>query len=196
MDHFQQRQGELYAEDVPLRAIAARVGTPCYVYSLATLRRHYRVFDDAFAAVPHLICFSVKANSNLAVLHTFARLGSGFDIVSGGELFRALKAGADPRVSDKMGNTVLLQSARLCPLPVVRKLVELGAPANPGPNKQGVTPLGVALTAGKWDVAEFLVDSGARITAKEIDVASFETPTDPRVAALLKRASGPPAAAK
>ena len=69
----------------------------CYVYSLATLRRHYRVFDEAFAAAPHLVCFSVKANSNLAVLRTFAREGSGFDIVSGGELFRALRAGADPR---------------------------------------------------------------------------------------------------
>src|SRR5438105_15559415 len=96
MHHFQHRSGELYAEDVPLPAIAARVGTPCYVYSLATLRRHYRVFDEAFAGVPHLICFSVKANSNLAVLRTFAREGSGFDIVSEGELFRALKAGADP----------------------------------------------------------------------------------------------------
>jgi len=96
MHHFQQRDGELYAEAVPLREIAARVGTPCYVYSLATLRRHYRVFDDAFAGIAHLICFSVKANSNLAVLRTFAREGSGFDIVSGGELFRALKAGADP----------------------------------------------------------------------------------------------------
>ena len=97
MHHFHLREGELYAEDVPLRDIAARFGTPCYVYSLATLRRHYRVFDDAFAAVPHLVCFSVKANSNLAVLHTFARQGSGFDIVSGGELLRALKAGANPR---------------------------------------------------------------------------------------------------
>ena len=96
MHHFQQRHGELYAENVPLREIAARAGTPCYVYSLATLRRHYRVFDEAFAGTPHLVCFSVKANSNLAVLRTFARAGSGFDIVSGGELFRALKAGADP----------------------------------------------------------------------------------------------------
>ena len=96
MHHFQPRNGELYAEDVPLREIADRVGTPCYVYSLATLRRHYRVFDEAFEAIPHLVCFSVKANSNLAVLRTFAREGSGFDIVSGGELFRALKAGADP----------------------------------------------------------------------------------------------------
>jgi diaminopimelate decarboxylase len=97
MHHFQHRNGELYAEEVSLREIAARVGTPCYVYSLATLRRHYRVFDDAFAAVPHLICFSVKANSNLAVLRSFVREGSGFDIVSGGELYRALKVGADPQ---------------------------------------------------------------------------------------------------
>ncbi|MFN8625716.1 MAG: diaminopimelate decarboxylase [Candidatus Binatia bacterium] len=96
MHHFQHRDGELFAEDVPLRAIAERVGTPCYVYSLATLRRHYRVFDEAFGAIPHLVCFSVKANSNLAVLRTFARDGSGFDIVSGGELYRALRAGADP----------------------------------------------------------------------------------------------------
>jgi diaminopimelate decarboxylase len=96
MHHFQQRNGELYAEGVPLSAVAERVGTPCYVYSLATLRRHFRVFDEAFENIPHLVCFSVKANSNLAVLRTFAREGSGFDIVSGGELFRALKAGADP----------------------------------------------------------------------------------------------------
>jgi len=97
MHHFQRRNGELYAEDVALRDIAARVGTPCYVYSLATLRRHYSVFDEAFAGIEHMVCFSVKANSNLAVLRTFARAGSGFDIVSGGELFRALKAGADPQ---------------------------------------------------------------------------------------------------
>ncbi len=97
MHHFQRRHGELYAEDVPLRDIAARVGTPCYVYSLATLRRHYSVFDEAFAGMSHMVCFSVKANSNLAVLSTFVRAGSGFDIVSGGELFRALKAGADPK---------------------------------------------------------------------------------------------------
>ena len=96
MHHFQHRNGELHAEGVPLREIATRAGTPCYVYSLATLRRHYKVFDDAFASVPHLICFSVKANSNLAVLRTFAREGSGFDIVSGGELFRVLRAGGDP----------------------------------------------------------------------------------------------------
>ena len=97
MNFFQYRGSELFAEDIPLAKIAADVGTPCYVYSLATLRRHYRVFDDAFGSSPHLVCYSVKANSNLAVLRAFAREGSGFDIVSGGELYRALAAGADPR---------------------------------------------------------------------------------------------------
>ena len=97
MHHFEYRSGELFAEGVPVRRVAREVGTPAYIYSLATLRRHFRVFDQAFARVPHLICFSVKANSNLAVLRTFAKEGGGFDIVSGGELFRALKAGADPK---------------------------------------------------------------------------------------------------
>jgi diaminopimelate decarboxylase len=96
MNHFNYQAGELCAEDVPLEKLAAEVGTPCYVYSSATLRRHYRVFDEAFAAAPHLVCYSVKANSNLAVLRLFAREGCGFDIVSGGELFRARRAGANP----------------------------------------------------------------------------------------------------
>jgi diaminopimelate decarboxylase len=97
VNHFHYQAGELRAEDVPLEKIAAQVGTPCYVYSSATLRRHYRVFDEAFAAAPHLVCYSVKANSNLAVLRVFAREGCGFDIVSRGELYRARRAGADPR---------------------------------------------------------------------------------------------------
>jgi diaminopimelate decarboxylase len=97
MHHFEYHNGEMFAEGVPLKKIAKEVGTPAYVYSLATLQRHYRVFDQAFAAVPHMICFSVKANSNLALLKIFANEGSGFDIVSRGELFRALKAGGDPQ---------------------------------------------------------------------------------------------------
>ncbi|HEX9445699.1 MAG TPA: diaminopimelate decarboxylase [Candidatus Binatia bacterium] len=97
MDHFEYRAGEMYAEGVPVRQIARKVGTPAYIYSLATLRRHYRVFDQAFARAPHMVCFSVKSNSNLAVLRAFAKEGSGFDIVSGGELYRALKAGGDPK---------------------------------------------------------------------------------------------------
>jgi diaminopimelate decarboxylase len=97
MNHFEYRNGEMFAEGVPVKRIAKEVGTPAYVYSLATLKRHFRVFDQAFAKVPHIVCFSVKANSNLALLRTFAKEGSGFDIVSGGELFRALKAGGDPK---------------------------------------------------------------------------------------------------
>jgi len=97
MNHFEYRNGEMFAEAVPLKRIAQEVGTPAYVYSLATLKRHFQVFDQAFAKVPHIVCFSVKANSNLALLREFAKQGSGFDIVSGGELFRALKAGGDPK---------------------------------------------------------------------------------------------------
>ena len=97
MNHFEYRNGELYAEGVAVKRIAREVGTPAYIYSLATLKRHYQVFDQAFAKVPHIVCFSVKANSNLALLRTFAKEGSGFDIVSAGELFRALKAGGDPK---------------------------------------------------------------------------------------------------
>lgn len=97
MDFFEYRNGELFAEGVPIQRIAREVGTPVYLYSLATLRRHYRVFDEAFATSPHLVCFAVKANSNLAVLRVFVKEGAGFDIVSGGELFRVLKAGADPK---------------------------------------------------------------------------------------------------
>ena len=97
MNFFEYRGNELYGEDVPLARIAGEVGTPCYVYSLKTLRRHYRVFDQAFGAAPHLVCYSVKANSNLAVIGAFAKEGSGFDIVSGGELYRCLAAGAEPR---------------------------------------------------------------------------------------------------
>lgn len=96
MDHFAYRDGELYAEDLPVREIAAQFGTPCYVYSRATLERHWRAFDQAFGEHPHLICFAVKANSNLGVLNVLARLGSGFDIVSVGELERVLAAGGDP----------------------------------------------------------------------------------------------------
>jgi diaminopimelate decarboxylase len=97
MNHFEYRNGEMFAEGVPIKRIAKEVGTPAYVYSLATLKRHFRVFDQAFAKVPHIVCFSVKANSNIALLRAFAKEGSGFDIVSGGELFRALKAGGDPQ---------------------------------------------------------------------------------------------------
>jgi diaminopimelate decarboxylase len=93
MHHFHYREGELYAEDIALSRIAAAVGTPFYCYSSATLQRHYTVFSSAFPGRDTLICYSVKANGNLAVLRTLARLGSGADIVSEGELRRALYAG-------------------------------------------------------------------------------------------------------
>jgi diaminopimelate decarboxylase len=96
MHHFEKRRGEMYCEGVPLRRIAEAVGTPAYVYSHATLSHHYRVFDGAFAGMPHVICYSMKANSNGSVIRTFTNLGGGVDIVSGGELARALAAGAPP----------------------------------------------------------------------------------------------------
>lgn len=96
MDHFHYRDGRLHAEDVDLEALAAAYGTPAYVYSRATLTRHFRVMTEALGDQPHLICYAVKANANLAVLNVLARLGSGFDIVSGGELARVLHAGGDP----------------------------------------------------------------------------------------------------
>lgn len=93
MDHFLYRNGELFAEDVPISEIAASVGTPFYVYSTATLARHYQVFDDALSGLDHLICYAVKANSNLAVLKILGDLGAGMDVVSGGEYLRAKAAG-------------------------------------------------------------------------------------------------------
>src|SRR5689334_20375133 len=103
MNHFEYHNGEMFAEAVPLKQIAREVGTPAYVYSLATLKRHFKVFNEAFAGVRHIVCFSVKANSNLALLRAFAKEGSGFDIVSGGELFRVLKVGAYPKKIDFSG---------------------------------------------------------------------------------------------
>jgi diaminopimelate decarboxylase len=97
MNHFQYKGNELYAEEVRLADIVAKVGSPVYVYSHATLERHFKAFDDAFAPVPHTVCYSVKANSTQSVLKTFVNLGGGVDIVSGGELYRALKAGVDPK---------------------------------------------------------------------------------------------------
>jgi diaminopimelate decarboxylase len=96
VNHFTYRGGELCCEDVTLRSIAEKYGTPCYVYSHATLARHFRAFDEPFAEIGHLTCFSVKACSNLAILRLLANLGGGFDVVSGGELFRVLAAGGDP----------------------------------------------------------------------------------------------------
>jgi diaminopimelate decarboxylase len=96
MNYFAYKDNRLFAEEVAIADLAARFGTPFYVYSTRTLRRHYRVMDEAFAGTDHLICYAMKALSNLSVLKLFAAMGSGFDIVSVGELMRCLKAGADP----------------------------------------------------------------------------------------------------
>src|SRR5580658_9874355 len=93
---FSYSQNDLYCEQVPLADLAARVGTPAYVYSSQTLLANYRAYDESFGDLPHTICYSVKANSSLAVLALLAKAGAGFDIVSGGELYRVLQAGGDP----------------------------------------------------------------------------------------------------
>lgn len=98
MDHFNYRNNSLYAENLSLTDIAATHGTPCYVYSRATIAQHYKAFADAASAHPHsLVCYAVKANSNIAILNLLAKLGSGFDIVSSGELRRVIAAGGDPK---------------------------------------------------------------------------------------------------
>src|SRR4026209_2128448 len=97
MHHFAYRDGVLHAEQVNLDALASAIGTPFYCYSTATLARHYQVFAGAFADVPSLVCYAMKANSNQAVVATLARLGAGADVVSGGELKRALAAGIPPQ---------------------------------------------------------------------------------------------------
>ena len=96
MNYFQYRDQALFCEEIPVEQIAREVGTPFYLYSHRTLRHHFRVFDSAFEEIPHIVCFSAKSNPNTSILHLFAREGGGIDIVSGGELYRALKAGVDP----------------------------------------------------------------------------------------------------
>jgi diaminopimelate decarboxylase len=96
MHHFNYRDNELYCEDVAIQKIAEKIGTPIYLYSHATLKRHYTAFDDAFKGVDKLVCYSAKANASLAILKLMKHLGSGLDIVSGGELYRGLKAGFSP----------------------------------------------------------------------------------------------------
>ena len=110
MDHFEYREGKLFCEDVPIRAIAKKVGTPFYLYSYATFARHFNVFDSAFSEMPHVVCYSLKANPNGALLRIIAQSSGGADIVSGGELFRALSAGipAESRTAAQMRSFLAL----------------------------------------------------------------------------------------
>ena len=96
MNEFKYRGDELYCENVLVRGIASEVGTPLYLYSQKTLEKHFTAFDSAFSAVPHITCYSVKANSNLSLIKLFSDLGGGLDVVSGGEIFRALRAEVSP----------------------------------------------------------------------------------------------------
>src|SRR5208282_3860694 len=96
MQAFQYKEHALHCDGVALAEIAASAGTPCYVYSAETIRGNFRAYDRAFGEQPHTVCYAVKANGNLSVLRLLASEGAGFDIVSGGELFRVLKAGGDP----------------------------------------------------------------------------------------------------
>ena len=97
MDYFNYHNNELFAEDIAVQDIVYKYGSPCYIYSRATLERHWKAFDQAFGEKAHLICYAVKANSNIAILNLLARSGSGFDIVSLGELKRVIQAGGDPK---------------------------------------------------------------------------------------------------
>ncbi len=97
MHNFNYVKDELWCENVPIAKIAGEVGTPFYLYSYETLSNHFKVFDESFSVLPHIVCFAAKANSNIAILRIFAQLGGGMDIVSGGELYRSIKAGVDPR---------------------------------------------------------------------------------------------------
>src|SRR4030043_737753 len=97
MHFFEYKNHQLHCEEIPIQHIAEKVGTPFYLYSYQTLIRHFTVFNEAFKGIPHLICYSAKTNSNLALLRIFVNLGGGVDVVSGGELYRAIKGEADPQ---------------------------------------------------------------------------------------------------
>ncbi|MBE0439713.1 MAG: diaminopimelate decarboxylase [Gammaproteobacteria bacterium] len=138
MDYFQYKAGEMFAENVALSSLAQHYGTPSYIYSRATLERHWHAFDDAFSDMPHCVCYAVKANSNLAVLNVLARLGSGFDIVSGGELARVIAAGGETNkvVFSGVGKTseeikyALLQGIRCFNVESVPELERINAVAS------------------------------------------------------------------
>jgi len=108
MDYFNYKGDALFAEELAVADIAKQHGTPCFIYSRATLERHYGAYEQALSGLPNMICYAVKANSNLAVLDVLARMGAGFDIVSGGELSRVLQAGGDPAkvIFSGLGKTV------------------------------------------------------------------------------------------
>jgi diaminopimelate decarboxylase len=130
VNHFERKDGELRAEKIRLEDLARAYGTPLYVYSSATLRRHWRVLDRSLSGLRHLVCYATKANGNLGILDLFARMGAGFDIVSGGELYRVLKAGGDPRkvVFSGVGKTDVESGPELARVSVVARRLGAIAP--------------------------------------------------------------------
>ena len=133
MDYFNYHDGHLYAEQVSLTELAEQYGTPAYVYSRATIERHWQAFDAALTGVDHLVCYAVKANSNLAVLNLMARLGSGFDIVSGGELERVIAAGGDPVSSVVLRSSVVTTVPRSMYDPSCGWISSVCLPIQPSP---------------------------------------------------------------
>jgi diaminopimelate decarboxylase len=213
---FELRGGELHAEDVPLEQIAARFGTPCYVYSRAAIEAAYREFDAALAPRAHLVCYAMKANSNLAVLDVLARLGSGFDIVSAGELARVIAAGGDPgkvvfsgvgKRADEM--RVALEAGILCfnveSAPELRRLSEVAVAAgrtaavslrvNPDVDARTHPYISTGLRQNKFGVAfedapalyaEAARLPGIRVTGIDCHIGSQITEVAPFVDALDK----------
>ncbi|MEE2003196.1 diaminopimelate decarboxylase [Alkalimonas sp. MEB108] len=216
MDHFNYREQQLFAEEVSLSDIAAHYGTPCYVYSRATIERHYHAFADAAKGHPHLICYAVKANSNIAVLDLLARLGSGFDIVSEGELRRVIAAGGDPKkvvfsgvakTADEMRYALQLgikcfnveSEAELNRLQQVAKALDLRAPVsirvNPDIDAKTHPYISTGLKANKFGIdindAERIYQQAAaashvQVVGVDCHIGSQLTETQPFLDALDK----------
>ena len=214
--YFKFQDSQLHAEDVPLTAIAAQFGTPCYVYSRAALSDGYRQFSDALQGREHLICYAVKANSNLAILNVFARLGAGFDIVSGGELQRVLAAGGDARkvVFSGVGKTademrMALNANILCfnvesapeldrlnaVAAEMGKIAAISLRANPDVDAKTHPYISTGLKQNKFGVAytEAIAlyrkargYSNLRITGMDCHIGSQLTETSPFIAAVEK----------
>ena len=214
MDYFEFRDGQLFAEDVAVSELAQQYGTPCYIYSRATIERHWRAFDDALAGQKHLVCYAVKANSNLAVLNLMARLGSGFDIVSVGELERVIKAGGDPskvvfsgvaKRADEMrrGLELGIKCFNVESLPELERLnsvaAEMGVKApvsvrvNPDVDAQTHPYISTGLKENKFGIAieeavavyrQAAAMSNIRITGVDCHIGSQLTQVEPFVDAL------------
>ncbi len=192
MNHFDYKQGVLYAEDMPVPTIAQAVGTPFYLYSAATLTKHFQAVDLAFADVGHITCFAVKSCSNLSILRMFGGMGGGADIVSGGELFRALKAGIEPKkiVYSGVGKTaeelhyalttgILMFNVEsvqeLVKLQEVAARLNLRAPValrvNPDVDPKTHTYISTGLASNKFGIA---IEAAAHIYQAAADMANIE----------------------